>query len=96
MKILVNTISTKKNAGGAFQIAYNFLLKTLHYEDENIDWYYITSSDLHEVLGSYFKEIINSHYFVFPTQPDYLGSYYRVKNVLDKLKRIFIPMLYIQ
>ena len=91
MKILVNTISTKKNAGGAFQIAYNFLLKTLHYEDENIEWYYITSSDLHEVLGSFFKEIINSHYFVFPTQPDYLGSYYRVKKSIRRIENDIHP-----
>lgn len=91
MKILVNTISTKKNAGGAFQIAYNFLLKTLHYEDENIEWYYITSSDLHEVLGSFFKEIINSHYFVFPTQPDYLGSYYRVKKCIRRIENDIHP-----
>ena len=29
MKVIVNTISTKKNAGGAFQISQNFLLKSL-------------------------------------------------------------------
>ena len=31
MKILVNTISTKKYSGGAYQIAYNFLAKTMDY-----------------------------------------------------------------
>ena len=46
MRILVNTIITKKGAGGAFQISYNFLLKTLDHSE--IEWYYITSSDLEE------------------------------------------------
>lgn len=91
MKILVNTISTKKNAGGAFQIAYNFLLKTLHSEYDNIDWYYITSSDLDEVLDTHFKAIANTRYFVFPTQPDFLGSYNRVKKEIKLIETIINP-----
>ena len=33
MKVIVNTISTKKNAGGAFQISQNFLLKSLEHTE---------------------------------------------------------------
>ena len=91
MKILVNTISTKKKAGGAFQIAYNFLLKTLHPDYSNIDWYYITSSDIDDVLGIYFKDLVNTRYFVFPTQPDFFGSYNRVKNSIMQIENNVHP-----
>ena len=81
-RIIVNTISTKKGAGGAFQIATNFILKTLE-KDCGVEWFYFTSSDLDEVVGENFKN--NSRYFVFPTQPS-LSSYFTVKKQLRDLE----------
>lgn len=83
MRILVNTISTKKHAGGAYQIAYNFLVKTL--EHQEVDWIYVVSSDLDEILPVPMKE--GKNYHVFPTQPDYQRTYKMVKNELKELER---------
>ena len=65
MKIVVNTISTKKISGGAYQIAINFLLATLRYPQKDIDWYYITSFDVNEVVGEHFIHLSGIRYFVF-------------------------------
>ena len=89
MKILVNTISTKLISGGAFQISQNFLLKSL--EHKEIEWYYITSQDLDKVIGDKFDNINGKSYFVFPTQPDFRGSYKRVKKEIAKLEEIIRP-----
>ena len=67
MRILINTISTKKHAGGAYQIANNFVRKTL--EHPEIEWIYVVSSDLDASLPDEMKGMENYH--VFPTQPDY-------------------------
>jgi len=82
MKILVNTISTKKHSGGAYQIAYNFLLKTI--EHQEVEWVYVVSSDLDEILPTSLKN--RGNYHVFPTQPDFKGSYKRVKKDLTELE----------
>ena len=82
MKVLVNTISTKKQSGGAFQIAYNFLMNTIKHPE--IDWCYVTSEDLDAILGDGVKRRPN--YFVFPTQPDFKNSYNRVKRELAELE----------
>lgn len=87
MKILVNTISTKKNSGGAFQIANNFLLKTL--EHPEIEWIYVTSSDLDEILNDNIKR--QPYYTVFPTQPDFRHSYRHVKKELKRLEKCMKP-----
>lgn len=87
MKILVNTISTKKHSGGAFQIAYNFLMKTT--EHPEIDWVYVVSSDLNEILPETLKK--KADYYVFPTQPDFKNSYKRVKNELVELENRLKP-----
>lgn len=84
MKILINTISTKKHSGGAFQISQNFLLKSLDHND--VEWYYITSKDLDDVIGEKFSAINGIKYFVFPTQPDYKGSYKKVKKEIAVLE----------
>lgn len=84
MRILVNTISTKKISGGAFQISQNFLLKSLEHRD--IEWYYITSQDLDEVIGLQFNDIRNIRYFVFPTQPDFKHTYEKVKRQIRQLE----------
>ena len=83
MKILINTISTKKYAGGAFQISQNFMLRSL--EDEDVEWYYITSQDVDDAIGEKFAHLKGTKYFVFPTQPDFRGSYRRVKKELADL-----------
>ena len=87
MRILVNTISTKKHAGGAYQIAYNFLVKTL--EHQEVEWIYIVSSDLDEILPEQIKS--NKNYYMFPTQPDFKGSYKRVKKELRDLEQQLKP-----
>ena len=82
MRILVNNISTKKHAGGAYQIAYNFLMKTLDHRE--VEWIYVASEDLDEILPLSLKE--SGNYYVFPTQPDFKHSYKRVKSELKKLE----------
>ena len=81
MKVLVNTVSTKKNSGGAYQIAYNFLMKTM--EHPELEWVYVISSDLDEILPD---SINKGNYYVFPTQPDYIHSYYRVKKEIRAIE----------
>lgn len=84
MKILINTISTKKHAGGAFQISQNFLLKTLEHID--VEWYYFTSQDVDDAIGQKFANLKSTRYFVFPTQPDFRGSYKQVKKQVAELE----------
>lgn len=87
MKILVNTISTKKQSGGAFQIAYNFLVKTL--EHQEVEWIYVVSKDLDEILPGNVKE--QREYYVYPTQPDYRHTYLQVKKELRELEHRVNP-----
>ena len=87
MKILLNTISTKKHSGGAYQIAYNFLMKTL--EHQEMEWIYVVSKDLDEILPASLKECEN--YYVFPTQPDFRHSYKQVKKRLRTLEQRLKP-----
>ena len=89
MKIIINTISTKKISGGAFQISQNFLLKSLDHRD--VEWYYITSQDLDDVIGKNFDDIRNKRYFVFPTQPDFKRSYEKVKKQVRELEDFIKP-----
>ena len=89
MKILINTISTKKHSGGAFQISQNFMLRSL--EDTDIEWYYITSQDVDDVIGEKFAHLKGTKYFMFPTQPDFRGSYKRVKKVVAELEAKIQP-----
>lgn len=91
MKIVVNTISTKKGSGGAFQIAYNFILATLKYPIDDIEWIYFTSEDVDGAVGNLF--VGNSNYFVFPTQPNFKNSYFRVKKELVDLENKIKPDL---
>ena len=89
MKILINTISTKKHSGGAFQISQNFMLKSLEHSD--VEWYYVASQDLDDAIGDKFAHLKGVRYFVFPTQPDFKGSYNRVKKELAKLEANILP-----
>ena len=90
MRLLVNTISTKKGSGGAYQIAFNFLMETLRKQD-GVEWYYITSADVDELVGDKFNELRGIRYFVFPTQPDFLGSYRQVKKDLAQWEKDYSP-----
>lgn len=90
MKIVVNTISTKKHSGGAYQIACNFLMESLRHQDE-IEWFYITSQDVDEIVGVYFSKLKDNRYFVFPTQPDIKGTYHHVKRVLSEWEDKYHP-----
>lgn len=83
MIILINTISTKKHAGGAFQISQNFMLRSL--EDSDVEWYYITSQDVDDAIGEKFTHLKGTKYFVFPTQPNF-RSYRIVKKELSELE----------
>lgn len=89
MKILINTISTKKHAGGAFQISQNFMLKSLEHAD--VEWYYVTSKDVDEAIGDKFNTIRDKRYFVFPTQPDFKNTYKQVKKQLAELEHQINP-----
>jgi glycosyltransferase involved in cell wall biosynthesis len=87
MRILINTISTKKHSGGAFQIANNFIRKSL--EHPEVEWIYVVSSDLDAILPEEMKG--KGNYHVFPTQPDFKGSYKRVKQELKALEQKINP-----
>lgn len=87
MRILINAISTKKHSGGAYQIAYNFLMKTM--EHQEVEWVYVVSKDLDEIIPMPIKKCGN--YFVFPTQPDFLHTYKKVKKELAELEETKNP-----
>ena len=55
-------------------------------EDSDIEWYYITSKDVDDAIGEKFAHLKGTKYFVFPTQPDFRGSYRRVKKELAELE----------
>lgn len=94
MNILVNTITTKKVTGGAFQVAYNFMLETLASSaGGSIEWLYIVSQDLDVAIGDKFAHLKDKTYFVFPTQPDFFGSYGKTKEELKALERKLRPDL---
>lgn len=94
MKVLVNTITTKKVTGGAFQIAYNFMCETLNIaSSEGIEWLYVVSQDLDKAIGDQFADLRDVRYFVFPTQPDFRGTYKATKKALRDLERRLKPDL---
>lgn len=84
MKIIINAITAKKGAGGCFQIAINFIRHTL--QDEAVEWYYVVSKDIDDVLGEDFAILRETRYFVFPTQPDFKGTYFTVKKDLKSIE----------
>ena len=87
MKIIINTISTKKHSGGAYQIAYNFLMKTM--EHQEVEWVYVVSKDLDEIMPEPLKA--KENYYVFPTQPDFKHTYKQVKKHLAELEEKVKP-----
>lgn len=92
MRILINAISVKKRGGGIFQIATNFILNSLNDYSNEIEWYYLISEDLHEVLQQYsFSK--EKNYFVYPTQPNFTGSYYKVRKGLKLIEKSLKPQV---
>ena len=87
MRVLINTISTKKHSGGAYQIAYNFLVNTMGHQE--VEWIYVVSADLDEILPEKLKNC--GKYHVLPTQPDYRHTYKRVKRELKALEHQVKP-----
>ena len=51
MKILINAIGAKKNAGGGFQIALNFVGTALQDNYHNNEYYFLISMDLAVALS---------------------------------------------
>ena len=91
MRIVINAIIAKKGAGGAFQISSNFILESLEYND--VEWYWWVSKDLDAAIGERFSEYKDTRYFVFPTQPDFKHSYFKVKKELKVIEKRINPDL---
>lgn len=89
MKIIINAITTKKSAGGAFQISSNFIRESLNHSD--VEWYWVVSEDLDAVLGKEFETFKGTRYFTFPTQPDFKHSYFHVRRELRELEKKVQP-----
>lgn len=95
MRIALNTITTKQQSGGGFQIACNFIRATLIYDTSGVEWFYFVSEDINKAIGDLFKEKINNIYFVFPTQPDFKNTYKAVKRQLAVLEqRLDLDLIY--
>lgn len=91
MKILINVVNAR-NIGGGFQVVFNFILKTQEFVRSDVDWYYAVSDRLDEFLSVSVKEKVKEgHYFVFPNQPDFKHSYWRVKRQLKELEKSIAP-----
>lgn len=91
MRILINVVNAR-NVGGGLQVVHNFLLGTQKYKIPNVTWYYAVSNCLDEIyLDRDFKEKADDRYYVFPNQPDFLGSYLRVRSQLKALERNISP-----
>lgn len=93
IKIAINAISVKKISGGVFQIAPNFILATLKYKIPEVEWLYIVSEDVDKVIHEEFTELVDKKYFVYPSQPDFRGTYIKVKKELNEWENRFKPDL---
>ena len=86
MKILINVVNAR-NIGGGFQVVYNFIVKTQEYLRPDVDWFYAVSERLDGFLGDDFKaKVQEDHYYVYPNQPDFRGTFWRVKRELRELE----------
>lgn len=91
MKILINVVNAR-NIGGGFQVVFNFILKTQEYTRPDVEWYYAVSERLDGFLSDDFKaKVKKDHYFVYPDQPDFRGTYRRVKRELRELENKIDP-----
>lgn len=95
MKCIINAIAAK-NMGGGFQVALNFIVRTLS-EPSDIIWYYLLAEPLANVLEPEFlsHNLPSDRVYVFPSQPDFKNSYWKVsKQVRDVEKRIKADVMY--
>lgn len=91
MKILINVVNAR-NIGGGFQVVFNFILKTQEFTRTDVEWYYAVSERLDSFLSDDFKaKIQKGHYYVFPDQPDFRGTYRKVKRELRELENKIDP-----
>ena len=91
MRILINVVNAR-NVGGGLQVVHNFLLGTQKYNIPQVTWYYAVSKCLDEVyLDEEFKKNAADRYFVFPNQPNFMGSYRHVKHQLASLEQDIAP-----
>lgn len=87
MKILINAIGAKKNAGGGLQIALNFVGTALQDNYHNNEYYFLISMDLAVALSL----TESNHVYVFPAQPDFKHTYIKVRKTIKTLVRKIDP-----
>lgn len=92
MRILLNAVSVKMHGGGVFQIATNFIMKAVEQYSDEIEWFFVVSEDLNQNFQQYSFSKENN-YFVFPTQPDFKGSYFKVRKSLKQLEELIKPQV---
>ena len=95
MKCIINAVAAK-NMGGGFQVAINFIIRTLT-EPFEIEWYYLLAEPMAKVLESdlYLHKIPSDRVFVFPSQPDFKNTYFRVsKQIQDIEKHVEADVMY--
>ena len=83
MKILINAICAKKNAGGGFQIALNFVKMALTDSTSGVEWFFLVSDHLADALNLEYKGSI----FILPAQPNFKGSYFSVRKSRSEERR---------
>ena len=91
MTFFLNAISVKKNSGGNFQIALNFILESLSNE-YSTKWIYLLSEDLYDFLKNESK-IKEKDFYVFPTQPEFCSSYWSVRKKIKFIEQQYKPAL---
>lgn len=87
MKILINAICAKKNAGGGFQIALNFVKKALTDRTFGVEWFFLVSDHLADALNLEYKGPV----FILPAQPDFKGSYLIVRKLIRTIENEIRP-----
>ena len=87
MKILINAVCAKKNAGGGFQIALNFVRTALKDTDKSVEWYFLISDHIADALN--ISE--SSNIFIAPAQPDFRNTYWRVRKIIRRIEKELKP-----
>lgn len=87
MKILINAICAKKNAGGGFQIALNFVKMALTDSTSGVEWFFLVSDHLADALNLEYKGSI----FILPAQPNFKGSYFTVRKSIKAIENKIKP-----
>lgn len=87
MKILINAICAKKNAGGGFQIALNFVKTALTDSTSGVEWFFLVSDHIADALNLEHKGSV----FILPAQPDFKGSYLTVRKLIRTIENKINP-----